>query len=408
MKKDNRKASEPKKRNRKKVLLIVVCIFVGIILVFGITLGTIIGVKNAKAVVSLDGATLDEGEANFFAAYYKYRFITEYASKGAYDGEDFWNSKFDEKTTYGELLENGMLEYVKSILVMSYLFDSYSEFSDEDEIRIDKAISEVLDYKAGGSEERFNEMASDYGFDFDSFKSAAKIYYKSTEAFERIYGKGGANMMSFPDECIEFYESYSHVKLLFIRTNDRFILDENGNRIPDENGNDSKAELTENEKAERQNLLTTIRASIQAFREDSDTVAQMSPNYFNTLLSLHDEGDVTKHNSGYYFSESSAYSREFASAYPEIVKTSLEMDKNSYAELEYDGGVCFIYKYENLEGAFMDTSEGGFFSDFYTLAAAYSFSDAVAELTGAVEVKDKFDNIDIFALKYNYDLIPRF
>lgn len=408
MKKDDRKAIEPKKRNRKKILLTIVCIFLGLVLVFGITLGIMIGVKNARAVVYLDGATLETQEASFFAAYYKYRFITEYASKGAYDGEDFWNSKFDENTTYGELLSKGTLEYLKSVLVTSYLFDSYSSLSQADEIRIDKAVSEVLDYKAGGSEERFNEMAAGYGFDFDGFKSAAKIYYKSTEAFERIYGKGGANMMSFPEECVEFFDNYSHVKLLFIRTNDRFILDQNGNRIPDENGNDSKAELTDKEKAERQALINTIRTSIKAYAEDSDTVAQMSPSYFNSLLSLHDEGDETKHNSGYYFSESSAYSREFAGAYPEIVKKSLKMDKNSYAELEYDGGVCFIYKYENTEGAFMDTSDEGFFSDFYTLAAASSFTDAVSELTGEVAVKEKYGEIDVFALKYNYDLIPRF
>lgn len=407
MKKDNLKASKQKPRSRKKILLTIICIFLGIVLVFGIALGIVIGVKNAKAVVYLDGSTLDEGEANFFATYYKYRFLTEYASKGARDDEDFWNSKFDEKTTYGELFRQGTLEYLKSVLVMEYLFDSYSSLTDEDERKIEKAVAEVLDYKAEGSEERFNEMAAGYGFDFDSFKSAAEIFYKANESFERIYGKGGSNMKYFDEECKSFFETYSHVKLLFIRTNDRFILDENGNRIPDDDGNDSKEALTDKEKAARQQLISEIRASIQAYREDSDTVAQMSPGHFDNLLYLHDEGDRTKHNSGYYFSESSSYSREFASAYPEIVKKSLEMEKNSYAELEYDGGVCFIYKCENKEEDF-NTLEDGFFTDFYALAAASSFSDAVAELTKAVEVKDKFDGIDLFALDYNYNLIPRF
>ena len=154
-------------------------------------------------------------------------------------------------------------------------------------------------------------------------------------------------------------------------------------------------------------LIATVRASISAYNEDSDA-PQMSPNYFNTLLYQYDEGDATKHNSGYYFSPYSSYSNEFASEYYEIVKKAIEMDKNSYAELDYDGGVCFIYKYVNEAGAYSDTSEGGFFEDFYYLVASSHFSEAVEEITPQVKVSDKYGSIDLFALKYNYDLIPRF
>ena len=407
MKQYNLKASEPKNRDKKKILLTIICVFLGLVLTFGITLGIIIGVKNAKAVFSLDGVTLDEGETSYFATYYKYRFITEHASEGAYDSADFWNKTYKAHETYGELLEKETAEYIKSVLVSAYLFDTYSSLTVEDEERIDKAVAEVLDYKADGSEERFNELSLPCGFDFESFKSAAKIYYKACEAFSRIYGEQGENIKSFSGECAKYFENYSHVKLLFIRTEERFLLDENGNRIPDENGNDTLAALTDKEKAERQQLLATIRASISAYNEDSND-PQMSPDYFDRLLVQHDEGDVTKYNSGYYFSPYSSYSKEFAGAYPEIVKKALEMDKDSYAELSYDGGVCFIYKYKNTDGAYADTSEGGFFEDFYYLAASSLFSEAVESLTSEVKVSEKYEGIDLFLLEYNYVLIPRF
>lgn len=403
---NNKTKESENKSSRKKILLIIVCIFLSIVLAFGITLGIIIGVKNANALFSYEGTTLDEGEAMFFASYYKYRFIAEYASVGAEDASSFWSSKYDEDTTYGELLERKTDQYLRNVTVANYLFNKFATLTDEDERKIKVAIKEVLDYKADGSEEKFNSLAGEYGFDYDSFCDAAEILYKTVYVKDAIYGEDGRNMLSFSEECNEYFDTYSRVKLLFIRTENKFLLDANGNRVIGEDGNDTLISLTDSEKARRAEVISEIREAIKAHEEDGDN--QMSPTYFNLLLSEHDEGDAAMRSGGYYFSAKSAYTKEFSEEFSNIVEKSLSMKKESYAEVSFDGGVCFIYRCENEAGAYLDNTEGGCFADFMPLAASASFDKAVSEIAPEVKVSDRFSDIDLTELPYNYIFIPRF
>ena len=408
MAKNNVAEKQKGKTSRKKILLTIVCIFLAIVLVFGIVFGIILAVKNSRAAVYCDGVRIGEGESRFLVSYYKYSFITRYKDRNAQDTEDFWNSRYDAENTFGELLIKGAEDYIKRVAVSAYLFDSYCELTTLDEINVKKAIAETLDYKAEGDEEKFNSLTEEYGFDFEDFESAAYILYKAQNVMNRIYGENGSNMMSFPAECNEFFKNYSHVKLLFIRTEDKFELDDKGNRVQDkETGNDVLVPLTDAEKAERQALLAQIRAEIKAYDDRTNDV-RMTPERFNVLLKNNDEGDPKMRNTGYYFSEDSAFSLEFAEVYPDIVKRSLLMEKDKYSEIEFDGGVCFIYKYANTDGAYTDTSEDGCFSDFFALAAESSFDMALDELLPKVELKDKYYGIDVISTPYNYVFVPRF
>ena len=399
--------NKTKKPNGKKILLIIICIFVSLVLVFGITLGIILAVKSSRAFLSYEGITVNEGECRFLASCYKYSFIDEYADRGAYDSPEFWASEYDGNTTYGELLKKNTEEYIKKILAANYLFDSFLEFEKSDKTNVLDAVNEVLDYKAEGDEEKFNSLTEKYGFTFDDFESAAILLYKAQSAMVRIFGEDGSNMRTFYEECNEYFETYSHVKLLFIRTENKFLLDENGDRVRDENNEDTLIDLSDGEKAARMALLSEIRAAITALNENSDE-PQMTSTYFNALLSEHDEGDKNKRSSGYYFSPESSYTKEFASAYPDIVKRSLEMELDSYSEIDFDGGVCFIYKYENTSGAYNDTSDESCFLDFYELAAEHTFYAAIDEIVAEINVSDKFSSIDVLEMPYNYNFIPRF
>lgn len=403
---NNKTEEKAEKSNRKRILLIIICIFLSIVLIFGITLGIIIGVKNANALFSYEGTTLDGGEAMFFASYYKYRFIAEYASHGAEDASSFWSSKYDGDTTYGELLERKTEEYLRNVTVANYLFNKFATLTDEDERKIKVAIKEVLDYKADGSEEKFNSLVSEYGFDYDSFSDAVEILYKTVFVKDAIYGEDGKNMLSFSEECNRYFDTYSRVKLLFIRTENKFLLDANGNRVIGEDGNDTLISLTDSEKARRAETISEIREAIRAYEENTDN--QMSPTYFNLLLSEHDEGDASKRSKGYYFSPESAYTKEFSEEFSDIVEKALSMEKESYAEVNFDGGVCFIYKCENEAVAYLDNTDGSCFADFLPLAANASFDRAVNEIAPEVKVSDKFSGIDLTELPYNYIFIPRF
>ena len=411
----NKSQKTKNKISKNKIVLTIVCVFIALVLIFGVTFGIILCVRNAKTVVSYAGVRLEEGEVNFLKACYKYSFIVNYAEDGAKDTLAFWNSKHDENRTYGELLREGAEEYIKETVVKVYLFDRFCSLSTLDEDSVNLAIKDVLRYRADGSEEKFNETYSDFGFDFDDFSNMCYVLYKAAVVGDLIYGANGENMQSLTAECNKYFENYSHVKLLFIRTENDFVLDSNGNRIIDrETGEEVLVDFTDSEKARVQALLSEIRASIKAFEDKTDDL-RMTPEYFNRLLSEHGSDDSDKESSGYYFSAYSSYTQAFVSDDDgvneqrlEIVKRALSMKEGSYAELPYSGGVCFIYKYGNTAGAYTDTSADGFFSDFYYLAAEQTFMDFVTELLSEVKIKDKYSNIDVVSMPSENMFIPRF
>lgn len=381
-----------------------------LVLIFGVTLGIILGVKNARARFSYGGVRIEEGESAFLSAAFKYSFVSQNASKGAEDTPEFWNSLYKEGVTYGDFLRSETEKYIKEVVVKNYLFDSFCELTLTDEVAIKRTVKEVLEFRAEGSVEKFDEIYREFGFDYEDFENGAELLYKAQVVGDVIYGVDGAKMKSFTEECDRYFEKYSHVKLLFIRTEDKFLLDANGNRVTDDNGKDTLIPLTDTEKAEINSLLSEIREAIDAY-ENKSSGLRMTPEYFDLLLAQNGDGDPALNASGYYFSPESSFTAEFAGANDkllEIVKRSLSMERESYAELPYSGGVCFIYKYENTDGAYTDTSADGFFSDFYSLAAENAFADAIGELLPEVKISDKFSDIDLVSMPTKNMFIPRF
>ena len=413
------KENAKEKMSKNKILLIIVCIFVSVVLIFGATFGIIIGVRNIKTFISYGSVRIDEGEARFLAAYYKLLFMSNYKiSKESKDNAEFWASEYENGVTYGEILASEVETYIKDLLVKNYLFDRFSEMSFEDELNVREAAREVLSYRADGSEEKFNEIYAQLGFTYDDFVSAAELIYKADSVFERIYGSDGANVKTMTEICSSFYtEHYSAVKLLFIRTETDYVY-EDGKRVTDENGNDLLEELSESEKQKRAALIEEIRTLIKAYEDKSGDV-RMTPEEFTNYISKHGDGGENK-TAGFYFSAlGSAFTDEFRTNEDgsvneqrnAIVDSAISMNALSYKELTYSGGVCFIYKYPTSSGStapYTDTSAGGCFADFYRLAAEDNYSETISELRADAKVKDKFYKIEISALPIKNMFMPSF
>ena len=403
-----------KKVNRKKLLITIICIFVAVVLLFGATLGLILAIKNSKAVVRFKNVRIYEGEANYLLSVYKRDFLIRHNS---YGDESFWEEKYDDKHTYRDLLAEESEKYLRDIAIRNYMFEHVDgiKFTGLDEISVKKAINEVLEYRESeGSVEKFNELAAPYGFDFDDFSSAAYLLYKAEAVQSRIYGADGSLIKNSPVDCEKYLEnSYSHVKLLFIRTEDKFELDDKGNRVQDENGLDKRIEFTPEEKAERLATIADIEAKIEARKNESGT--QMSREHFDYLISTVGERDKERADMSYYFSAYSEFSNEFYID-PDgkvnegrlgIVKECLSMEKGSYSRKDFDDGVCFIYKYENDAGAYTAASDRCF-SDFYALCATKTFGDTVLGFYDEVIFKEKFYMKDFVSLPGENPFVPKF
>lgn len=411
MKKTTQAANEKKQTMSKKnkILITFVCIFVSVAVILGSLFAIVIGVKNANAVVSYEGITMDEGVASFFVSYYKSRFLSALNSSGtsAYDTEEFWNTEYHNDVTYGQYFQHYAKEYIAEIVAANYLFNKYSSLSSSDREAINTTIEEVLTYKAEGSKDYFNEQTAAYGFDFSDFKDATKMMYKSQKVRSVVFGENGEKLTAFPEECEQYFSNYSHVKLLFIRTEDKFLLDADGNRVPDEDGNDSLVPLTDAEKAEKQTVIAGIRDAIAAFNNGGDL--QMSPALFDNYLEKHGNGDADMNDSGYYFYSEAEYTEEFYTEFPSIVDTAMSMQRDSYAEVSVDFGVCFIYKYENTSSAYKNSTANACLSDFYSDAADFLFAKSIESAASDVKFnEDKYSALEFLKIEANSVFVPRF
>lgn len=406
-----------KKISRKKLLIIFISAFLGIAVILGAVLGIMAYIRQANAAISYEGQVMDKEVASFFIGRLKTKYIHDLKSEypEAYDSPYFWNKQYDEEHTHGEIMQQFAEYEIRRILINNYIFDSVSTLSDEDERIIETAINETLEYHTGGSEEEFDRMAAEYGFDYDSYCTAVEMLYKSNIAFDSIYGENGALVSSLSDFAgmrEEYLSEYSHVKLIFIRTERK--------KTVNEDNTETVTDLTEEEKAQRLATISEIRAAIDAIETGADK--QMTPLAFQNYLEKHGEGDPLYTASGFYFHSDSAFTEEFGIQFPEVVEKSLSMKEGSYAEVKVDfagkedgvpvtdpsPGVCFIYKYAPTPSAYTNSDLAGCFADFYYNAAKADYLRNLESRMSDIEIGPKFSELDFKAISTNSVLYPTF
>lgn len=394
------------KNNR--FLITFICIFLALVTILAAILGIASAVKKSKSVAIYKGQAMDVKVASFFASYYKYTYMTMLSKSGVLGVEDspgFWKSEADGGKTYLQLLSQGTEEFIKQILVGNYLYDRYGRLTSDEKDRISKAVEELVDYKADGSRKKFDELTVGYGFDYSSFSDAATMLYKASTAQKMIYGADGSNVAQFPDRAEEYLSEYSHVMLLFIRTKDKFVY-ENGQRVKGDDGNYLLEALTPDEIADRESVISEIESAIDAL--GSGEGVEMNAELFNYYLQKHDEGDEDMRADGYYFSKRSSYTQEFSTVFENIVDKSYEMPINSFSQIPLDFGVCFIYKCEPTRGAYASGLSEACFSDFYSDASNFLFEKDITELSAETGIRERFSEINLLTLPYNYNFLPSF
>ena len=400
---------------KKNVFLIsFVSVFVSIALIIGLIFGIIALSQNVNAAFKYSSEIISEELASFLVSYYKYEYMSMLSKNGVpgvADTPEFWNSKYSEENTHGDFLVYNTVEYIKQVLVASILFDNYDRLSGVEKRDIRLAAEEILDYQAGGSVADFNEATAKYGFTYSVFDDAAELLYKAGAAREAIFGVDGSKLVGDTVSCDEFFRTYTRVKLLFIRTENRFKLDENGNRIKGSDGNLETVPLTDEEKAERQRAIEEIRAAIEAYDNGEDG-AMNSTMFMEYMKDFAKDGDESKMESGYYFHPNSEYTAAFADeseSFYKIVEAAFSVGSGECIEVKTDFGVCFVYGETIIANDYLNTNVEVFFKDFYKIGASYLFNELLYELSFDVKVKDRFyKNIDVINTPYNSIYYPRF
>ncbi len=396
---DNVKTKREKRKNNR-FLTIFICIFLSITLVFGVTMGIIVAVDNAKVAVRYKGVTISEGEARYLGSIYKKEYLRSLSALGivAYDTASFWAKEAEDGVSYGELLERGFREYLSGIAVKSSLYLDTASFGSSDRRAVRQRVDKRLSYLGYDSERAFNEISGRVGFEYDDFVDGSELLYQSAMAYAAIYGADGSNLSNYPSECEKYLETYTRVSLIFLRSESVYVLDEAGGLTYDDDGEIVTRELTEEEKAERAATAAELREYIANYVNGENNA--ISPETFDIYLRQRSDTDPEMYDRGYYFREGAEITAQFAAVYPEVVEKAYEMELGEYAEVECSDGLCFIYRAPIAKSAYSD-SGNVFFSDFYSDGSQYLFGEAIETLADEVEFTDKFGEIDITEIPSN-------
>ena len=394
-----------RKKPKRSFLTIFICISLAIVLALGIVLGIVMTTKKANAAVSFDGVTMDKKVASFFVSRNKsmyIRFLRQTGVEGAEDTVAFWNTNSGEGKTYGELLDENTRNYIRWIIVTNYIFDSNYKLSKQDKLRISTTVEDTLNrIEIGGNEDTFNKIASKYGFTYSAFKKASEMLYKTA----KVYNIDGSNLGSADIEA--YMSDYTHVKLLFIRTESTFEVDENGNRIEGSDGYLMHT-YTEDEKAAVAADIAEIRNAISLIGAGVD--GAMGETMFNVFLDKYkNDGVASMVGSGYYFHDKESFTKVFKESYADIVKESYDMEIGEYSEVEYEYGVCFIYKTAPLTSDLGDKDlTDSCLYDFYSNAMMAFYDKTIPQIGKDVVFNKKFEEIDMIKIAYNSEFIPSF
>jgi len=402
------KRSDAKKK--KRLLIIFVSVFVSVVLILGITLGAIAVAKDADSIASYSGTRVSREAAVYFASVFKSDYKASLSDKvtGVEDSPGFWNSISQTGETYIDLLNEGAKENIRQIVVMNYLFDRYSRLTAEDERIINSAIEGTLK-NYGGSTEAFDEAAAKYGFDYETYKDVTEMLYKAASLETLICGVGGSKLKASTSEGVvssrnELLSEYSHVRLLYINTELKYVLDEQGNRVKYPDGTYKTEELSTDEVAQRLAEIENIRSAIAAIGTDE---MHMGEDMFESYMqSEYYSGMLETRQHGYYFYKGALATESFDNK--DIVEKSAEMKVGDFDEVALDSGVCFIYKLPTDPSDLSVSALESFFVDFYDILSDRFIGEQVSRLTPEVRIKEEFDEIDLIVLPYNYEILPSF
>ena len=390
------------KKTKNKALIIFVSAFLSLLLVFGAVMITVSAVANARSVASLGDVRLEAGEAAYFAAYYKTRYVAALKADkdiAFFDTEAFWGSTAANGKTYRENLDDGICDYIKNVLACSYIYDSRVALTKDEERKILSSAEEILEYRAGGDVNAFDEMTAKYGFSYRDVKKAAVKLYKMQRVQALLYGADGKGCASLVEECEEHLMGYTHVYLLFIRTSTKFVTDKDSGEV-------YEVALTDAEISARAAVIGELRRAIA--NKESGADMQITEKMFMDRLSEFGEDSDSLQKTGYYFREGTKFTSDAALEYPDIVEKSLDMSVGAFSEVVTDFGTCFIYKCAPVSGIYLTEGSESFFSDFYLTLSDKLFSENLSALSQEALLKDKFYELDLGSLEYTSEYYVRF
>ena len=419
--KENKKARAAVAAKWKNPLFIIAAavILAGILL--GIILGAVSCIASRNAIVKYGSTRIDEKTAAYLVSRYKNAYISELGVE-VDDTPEFWQTEKPDGVTYGEDFEKSAENFLRAIAVGAYIFDTYAKMDKKTEEAIENSARRAAElyyenvHRTSEYEELFEEDAEAMGYDYDAYVEGEKLLFKYENSRAAFFGSDGGGVLNYRTDCEDYLKlAYSHVELLFVRSETTFELDESGKRVKNADGSYKKRTLTSEEKAERENTVAEIKAYIDAYNggKESEISPLVIKSAARKYVSDQAEDRIEK---GYYVSAASDYyesvgtwDSELKGALDLAMALRLDSSGNAYAYKDltfYNGNGtekvwCIMYKSSVEEGAYADADLSDFFTDFYADASVFAHARMVDKLLPEVTVKDGFYEMQVALIPHN-------
>lgn len=267
------------------------------------------GIITGDTVMEYEDYEITEAMYSYWMARYKTLFMTTYGSD--------WDAMVDGTRTYAQFFNEYVNDYAQKVLVCMYLFDKYDlEFDST----VKKSVSDRIDglLQTYGGKSGLNGVLQDYGLNLDTLE---RIYYEQEKVnvvTGHLFGNGGSMQVSDTDRIAYYKDNYCCFERIYIYTDKKPQLN-NGDYVTDLNGNYKMQELSESEKAEKNQLIEDILGKLRSGEKS-----------FVALRAEHSEEDLSVYD--YYPNGINVSANDAGTSYPmEFFKALKETEIGEYS-----------------------------------------------------------------------------
>lgn len=299
--------------------------------------------KRERAVMRYETYTVSAAYYTYWLSRFKANFLTYYSD--VEDSDAYYDSVIGENGETAEevmtsLSDGRIMEY----LIAEYLFDQSGLTVPEATAEsLDALLDSVVAGAAAGDRKAFDELAASFGIGYDDLREIYRIEAKS-ERF-RSYYKTNFLSVTDADRDAYFEENYARTVHIYISTEYRLNIDENGTLIYDENGDYTVPYTAAEKTAQRQKA--------------AELYGKLTAENFDALREEYNEDPaVSAYPNGYYLS---ANTEGFDS---DVIAAALSMQEGEVRRVEASHGVFFLKKLPKEEKAYEDPANADFFDNF--------------------------------------------
>lgn len=328
---------------------------------------------------------ISQNEYLYWLSSYKALFLTYYL--GSNDTDEAWSTVIsDNGATIEDLLDGVARDNIKNNLVCMELFKKAGLKLDNDALNeVDTYINDLIE--KAGSTSVLNDALSAYGVDSKLLKQIYTNEKKIESVKTALFEQGGELELTDDERDERFKSSYVRVKHIYINTVKDYARDDEGDLIIDsDTGTYKTRDLTEDEKAEMTALAESINARLLT-GEDFDSL--MNEYSADTNMKLYPDG--------YYVTSSSAH---LPTA---LIEKAFTMSVGETAYVESEIGIHIIKREPLIDGAYADTKNAIFFSDFENNLKTVKLSEYLSKLSPDVLLNEELlDSFSIRTCTANY------